>query len=403
MSEERRSPSTSTEVPRTPDFDHYLCDESVVSVEQPSATTIVVAWSDGRVDRHHPWTLRENAVDAATTSPVTRERVTDVANWGDDVAPTAMEITAGAVAITWAPDGLVARYDLGWLRHLGSRDWHPASIRPVVKPWDASAGEPPTFDGAGYLVDDGVLSDALHALAVHGLIRLRSLGDAPDTVCAVGRRIGVVRPTHFGPDFDVVVRPDADSQAYTGDRLGPHTDIPTRETPAGLQLLHCLVNTVGGGESLMVDGFAVAEHLRLHEPATFDALTSLPWVWANRAVDTDVRWSAPVVRLDGDRIDEIRLANTLRLFPDMPHRDVDRAYRAIRRFVQLADSAAFRVTFGFRPGDCVVFDNRRVLHGREAFDGQSGRRHLRGCYVDRDDLHSRLRILARESRRRLIG
>ncbi len=382
----------------TPDFDRYPCDVELVGAVLESATTIAVTWSDERVDRHHPWTLRENATDPGTTSQLTRERVVDIADWGDDVAATTVGTTGGWLTIRWAPDGLSARYEPGWLRHLGGRDWHPAAIRPAARTWDATAGEPPTFDGRAYLSDDDVLADALHTLGSHGLVRLRDLPDADDTVLAVGRRIGVVRPTHFGPDFDVVARADADSQAYTGARLGPHTDIPTRELPAGLQLLHCRTNTVGGGESLMVDGFAVAEHVREHDPDVFDALTRLRWVWANRSTETDVRWSAPVVGLDGDRIDEIRIANTLRLFPDMPHADVDRGYRAIRRFVQLADSERFRITFPFRPGDCVVFDNRRVLHGREAFEPGGGERHLRGCYVDRDDLFSRLRIHRRGRR-----
>jgi len=44
---------------------------------------------------------------------------------------------------------------------------------------------------------------------------------------------------------------------------------------------------------------------------------------------------------------------------------------------------------------CVVFDNRRVLHGRTEFE-PNGHRHLRGCYVDRTEFQSRLRVLARE-------
>ena len=82
----------------------------------------------------------------------------------------------------------------------------------------------------------------------------------------------------------------------------------------------------------------------------------------------------------------------------MAHADSDLGYRAIRRFTALCDSPGFRITFPFRPGDCVVFDNRRVLHGREAFEEGVGERHLRGCYVDRDDLYSRLRMLARAAR-----
>jgi gamma-butyrobetaine dioxygenase len=42
----------------------------------------------------------------------------------------------------------------------------------------------------------------------------------------------------------------------------------------------------------------------------------------------------------------------------------------------------------------VVFDNRRVLHGRTAFDPSSGHRLLSGFYVDRGEFDSCIRMLA---------
>ena len=41
----------------------------------------------------------------------------------------------------------------------------------------------------------------------------------------------------------------------------------------------------------------------------------------------------------------------------------------------------------------MCFDNYRILHGRSAFDPNSGHRHLQGCYIDRDDFLSRIRTL----------
>jgi hypothetical protein len=38
--------------------------------------------------------------------------------------------------------------------------------------------------------------------------------------------------------------------------------------------------------------------------------------------------------------------------------------------------------YKLQPGECVVFDNLRVLHGRRAFDTSSGKRWLKGTYVD---------------------
>ena len=51
--------------------------------------------------------------------------------------------------------------------------------------------------------------------------------------------------------------------------------------------------------------------------------------------------------------------------------------------------------FRLEPGDCVVMQNDRALHGRTAFDPSRGRRHLQGCYVDKDGMDSRARVLRR--------
>ncbi len=45
-----------------------------------------------------------------------------------------------------------------------------------------------------------------------------------------------------------------------------------------------------------------------------------------------------------------------------------------------------------RPGDAVLFDNWRVLHGRLAY---TGHRHLAGGYINREDYERRRRMLTR--------
>jgi len=57
----------------------------------------------------------------------------------------------------------------------------------------------------------------------------------------------------------------------------------------------------------------------------------------------------------------------------------------------------YRLTLKLKAGEMVVFDNRRVLHGRDAFDPSTGYRHLHGCYVDRGEFSSRLRQLGRRN------
>jgi len=65
------------------------------------------------------------------------------------------------------------------------------------------------------------------------------------------------------------------------------------------------------------------------------------------------------------------------------------AYRELMRRLQLPE---YLIQIKLEAGIMAVFDNRRVLHGRNAYE-PLGKRHLRGCYVDRTEFKSRLRVL----------
>jgi gamma-butyrobetaine dioxygenase len=55
---------------------------------------------------------------------------------------------------------------------------------------------------------------------------------------------------------------------------------------------------------------------------------------------------------------------------------------------------AHTVRLRLTPGDLVSFDNRRILHARDAYEeGSAGKRHLQGTYVDADEMMSRLEAL----------
>jgi gamma-butyrobetaine dioxygenase len=47
-------------------------------------------------------------------------------------------------------------------------------------------------------------------------------------------------------------------------------------------------------------------------------------------------------------------------------------------------------------GDLVVFDNRRVLHGRTGFASARHPRHLQGCYLTRDSVYSGAAVLRQQ-------
>jgi iron complex transport system permease protein len=69
---------------------------------------------------------------------------------------------------------------------------------------------------------------------------------------------------------------------------------------------------------------------------------------------------------------------------------------------RLLRNPAFAIRFTYRPGDLVIFDNRRLLHARDAFEGSTGHRWLQGCYMERDEVRSRYRMIQRTRRRQQL-
>ena len=80
---------------------------------------------------------------------------------------------------------------------------------------------------------------------------------------------------------------------------------------------------------------------------------------------------------------------------DLPADLVEPLYAAYRAFTAVMRRPENELVYRLEPGDLVAFDNRRVLHGRTAFDPGSGKRRYKGCYVDRDQIASRIRVLER--------
>ena len=382
--------------PITPDFASHRW-EPLAAVEFRSPE-VVVRWPDGAsLDCHAVWLYETTrAID-----PLTREATVDPGDLPEPDALVTAELGGdGSLALEWA-DGETSTVHPGWLRYIADGQHLPDAAIGEPVTWIAvDQPEPPTFDGSGGPPDD-VFEAWLQALCTRGIARLRDTPATDDFLGELGRRIGPIRGSNFGGVFTVEAILEPDSTANTGASLGQHTDLPTRETPPGFQFLHCVANTVAGGDSRMTDGLAVVDVLRKEHPADYEALTTLEWVFANRALDGDHRWIGPIIDHGADRSPvTLRAFYPVRLAPHMDAADVPRAYAAMRTFSRVAHDPRLMIRYPFVPGDLVGFDNRRVLHGRDAYDPGGGTRRLRGCYLDRDDVFSRLRVLRRPGPRK---
>ena len=64
----------------------------------------------------------------------------------------------------------------------------------------------------------------------------------------------------------------------------------------------------------------------------------------------------------------------------------------------MLQSDRYIMNFTLLAGECIVFDNHRIVHGRAAYSATSGSRFLRGCYADRAEMRSTYRALVSEGR-----
>ena len=76
---------------------------------------------------------------------------------------------------------------------------------------------------------------------------------------------------------------------------------------------------------------------------------------------------------------------------DLDQTMLDAYYPAFCRFGRMRQEDRYMMRFLMKAGECMVFDNHRIVHGRSAYSAGSGSRYLRGCYTDRGEMRSTYR------------
>ena len=272
------------------------------------------------------------------------------------------------------------------------------------------------------------------------------------TVGAVGRLLtSGGRLSHgslYGDIFHVqTVNDAAHNIAYTGRALAPHQDLAYYESPPGLQLLHCVQNSVAtGGESVLVDGLAAAHEFRRLAPDLFDVLVRCDATFVKQRQGGDmvyrrphinvssstgsvvsVHWSPPFegpLSIAADQVEDYYVAYSA--FQRMLDNSLPRVMgRSESPTAAAASSTGNRLlpmlplsleqdlcdyahtyTWEYRlePGEILIFNNLRMLHGRRGFtttvnkngESQQLQRHLIGCYTNIDDTLNEYRLLRRQ-------
>ena len=357
--------------------------------------SLAVTWADRSVTEFPFIWLRDNAPDAF--HPYALERVFDLATVTTDIFPKSVSCEADRVRIHWPEQTDLSVYEARWLyeHRPGRRREDPARVDRVV--WDASSlPNIPVADASACAGSPTKLLAALEDLKRTGLLLIKGLAATPDAGSAFAALIGFMRETNFGISFDVVNKSVPNNLAYTALELPLHTDLPNQENIPGFQFLHCLINEADGGESVFADGFRICEDLKREAPADFDLLsrTAIPWRFHDGSAD--IRQRRPIINLDADgELAAFAFNRQIADIPDMPAEVMNDFYPAYRRLMIRMRDPRYAIRYSLSPGEMVAFDNRRILHGRTAFDARSGDRHLYGYYIEQNEIDSRIRVLSR--------
>lgn len=371
---------------------------------QYSDSTLTIELDDSTIHRFHAIWLRDNSLDPTTRSLDNGQRLVTLNQIDPDstIAMCEMDSCGSAIDITFAPCATRSTFTASWLAKnsydvakklgVGCLSLDKASFASTT-----SLEQMPHISWLQISENDYALSNWLTGVNRFGVGFVAGLPIKSGFICEFARRLGFIRETNYGIFFDVKAEVTPNNLAYTNLGLQAHTDNPYRDPVPTMQILYCLENSVQGGDSIIVDGLAIAEHLREFEPEAFQMLCRYPVRFAYEgAEDVSLQAKRPIIELgpDGELI-AIRFNNrSAAPFVDVPFDEMSDFYRAYRRFAELVDDPQYAVSFKLDAGDAFIVDNTRVLHARKAFSG-SGQRWLQGCYIDRDGFESTQRVLQR--------
>lgn len=303
------------------------------------------------------------------------------------------------------------RHSIDWLRRASNTEFE---IRSGVRyddrvMWDNDRirKDNKWVDYNDYMKCDDTLFESLTHLNQYGLLFLRNVPDSEESVVDLASRIGTLKDTFYGRTWDVRSKQKAENIAYTPQFLGLHMDLLYTSNPPHLQLLHSLRARTPGGESFFSDSFHAAHQLHRQSPNHFRTLCQFPVTYHYHHPTYHYHFTRPVIDLlpypkySNPTTMPIHRVNWSPPFQGpFEARIGSNNATSFRSFIaasnayeKLLSSEENLYEYRLNEGECVIFDNRRVLHARKAFDATKGERWLKGAYVDDDVFFSKLRVL----------
>tara|TARA_B100001142_G_C14223195_1_gene612411 strand:- start:27 stop:1127 length:1101 start_codon:yes stop_codon:yes gene_type:complete len=350
--------------------------------------------SKGSKKEIHPFWLRERANGDTFVDKNTQQRLFDPTELKENIKIDSLNISNDFLEITFN-DGVHTTLVIQNILKEFSNINDVKFIKKIK--WDSSLKDLNNFEFNENFFENEEMYNALINFYQYGFVIFKKVPTKNNFIVNFANSIGSIRRTNFGEFFNVKSKPNPNDLAYTSLPLAPHTDNPYRNPVPCIQILHCIENEVSGGLSTLVDGYTVTEKLKKNFPDYYKILTEIKvrFQFIDQSVVLE-DW-AEMIQLDEQGgLKQVRFSPRLDFVPLMDKEKLNLYYSARKKISELYNSSKFRIQFRLQPGDLLMMDNYRLLHGRTTYDANEGNRFLQGCYIDYDSTEGKLKHLKRK-------
>ncbi|CAM1291098.1 BBOX1 (predicted) [Pycnogonum litorale] len=372
--------------------------------ELSNPSSISISWSDGSVDTFCCLQLRDSCRCPKCYDGSTLQRILNLPHVVNFNLTANKAWTDGQNLFVDWDDGHQSKYHRQRLIYMGGKnsEFENDPCETIKQRYWDSGYTIPKYDYHEVMNDDQLFVDCVSILKSQGLVLLKNVACESMEVMQIAARIGAVRSTTYGEMFTVKSKSNPSNLAYTNQELKLHADLPFYKYMPGIQMLHCIKQSQHRGGNKFVDGFHAAMKLKAENPEAFKLLTTFRWPFVDIGKDTGrqfyMKFCRPIIQLD-DNGEPSQIGYNDHVRDDIrgitPNRAME-LYNAFYAFSSILHDPNVLVEYLLEPGDVAIFDNCRVLHGRQRFvvEPGSGERFLEGIYVDWDDALSNMRVAA---------
>ena len=377
------------------DFE-FQADKAITAEAHQDFMTLY--WQDGGVSRFHYQWLRDNCRSTERFDPATQERKALTESIPCKLNAREISVAGTEIRINWSDGSADSSFDAHWLKR-NAYDMDETSSKAPQQFWGSDYGSSlESFAYDDIMSNDDASATMIAAFEAFGLVRLTDMPTTDREVERFANRLSYVREIAFDRVADIRVSVDPYTLGFTNAALPLHTDCSGYSWPPNVMAFHCLHNDVAGGASQYVDGANVVSQLRQTNPEALRIMTDYAVefrLWSKKA-DT-MSMYPPVILDERGELALLRYANwTVQPLKTVPFDLVPDWYDAWRALAERVNAPENRVSYRCSPGEMLLINNHRVLHGRDAFDDGQGLRHFQQVYLELDDLSGFRRIVQGE-------